>query len=197
MGKQLIYVGSTSEHKLRAVREACTELGIEPNVLGVKTSSEVNEQPEGLVETTYGAAARAVGAWREKLGALGSWRSHGDQIPISIGIESGIMPLIAHDCEGVAQEYIDCAIVILLFGNAEQIATMAPGHMVNAKDVSEARKRGFDKHTVSSVTRERTGCDATDSTPYYTGGRMNRVELLKQAVKLALCQWLATKEGAK
>jgi hypothetical protein len=67
------------------------------------------------------------------------------------------------------------------------------GMPVNYGDVEVARERGFDKHTVASVTAERTGCDPNDATPHYTGGRMTRADLLKQAVKLTVAQWMAVK----
>lgn len=187
MGKQLIYVGSTSEHKLRAVREACTELGIEAEVMGVKASSGVNEQPVKSHENDEileGAANRA--------------RHTVLEIPIEhvsrslqIGIENGIEFTKSNTTALV----IDLASVVVIDENNVWHFANSAGMPVNYGDVEEARSRGFDKHTVASVTRERTGCDETDATPHYTGGRMTRVELLKQAVKLALCQWLASKEG--
>lgn len=183
MQKQLVHVGSMSEHKLGAVREAFAELGIDALVIGAKTSSGVNEQPvrsPGNNEIIRGAKNRAGGAL-----------SFGD-CDIAIGIENGI----EFRKDSQIAFVVDFATIALVDEDRWFFADSA-AHPVNYIDAEEARRRGFDKHTVASVTRERTGCDATDATPHYTGGRMTRKELLKQAVKLAVCQWLAAKEGAK
>jgi non-canonical (house-cleaning) NTP pyrophosphatase len=178
-----VVVGSTSEHKLRAVREALDELSIKAEVTGAAVPSGVNEQPVKTAERDEileGAMNRA------------SLAHEGGVFDISIGIENGIESQKTDKLAFVSE----FARVVLLRPKDTFIATSA-GHPVNIIDAEEARRRGFDKHTVASVTAERTGCDATDATPHYTGGRMTRVECLKQAVKLVLCQWLASKEGVK
>jgi non-canonical (house-cleaning) NTP pyrophosphatase len=190
MQKQLVYVGSTSEHKLRAVREALDELSIPAEVVGVKAASGVNEQPVKSRENDEileGATNRARRALFET--PIEQFKRK----PIFIGIENGIeftknttMALI-----------MDLASIVVIDENNVWYFANSAGHPVNYGDVEDARSRGFDKHTVASVTRERTGCDATDATPYYTGGRMTRAELLRQAVKIALCQWLAAKENTE
>jgi len=178
--KILIRVGSLSEHKIGAVRDACEALKIDAEIVGIAAKSGVNEQPFGAFETTYGAKARANDAWRS-----------GGSVPdIAIGIESGIIPLVDPHREGVDEEYVDCAFVCLRAGEY-RILTQSAGHMVDPQDIREARRRGFDKNTVSSVTRERTNCDATDSTPWYTDGMISRKECIQQAVKIALAQFLA------
>ena len=74
-----ITVGSTSEHKLAAVREACAHLGISATVEGIKAASKVNEQPVGFEETFTGALNRASEA-----------RNHAP-FSESVGIENGII----------------------------------------------------------------------------------------------------------
>jgi len=176
-----VVVGSKSEHKLRAVREALDELSIKAEVEGVAARSGVNEQPEKTAERDEileGAMNRA------------SIFLPPNEIPTSIriGIENGI------ESQFNGEVVLDFAVAALGYGG-KWIFARSAGMQVNQWDVDEACRRGFDKHTVASVTAERTGCDATDATPHYTGGRMTRTELLKQAVKLVLCQWLAG--GAK
>lgn len=178
-----MYVGSESEHKLKAVREACTELGIEADVIGVKVPSGVNEQPVKSPENDEileGATNRARGVF------------HSCGPDLAIGIENGI----EFTKSSTTALVNDLASIVVIDKNNLWYFANSAGFPVNYGDVENAQARGFDKHTVASVTKERTGCDATDATPHYTGGRMNRAELLKQAIKLALCQWLAAKEGA-
>lgn len=167
-----VIVGSTSTHKLEAVRKAFAELDIVAEVSGVKAPSGVNEQPEKAAE-------------RDEIWEGAHNRAHRVFLAcgcdLAIGIENGIEETnFVYDYAVVA-----CLSTIGIYG------ARSSGFPVEPSDVEEARRRGFDKHTVASVTRERTGCDATDATPYYTAGRMNRSELLTQAVKLVICQWLA------
>lgn len=175
-----IAIGSTSEHKIGAVQDAVDMLGIKAEIIPIKAPSAVNEQPKDLIETRYGASARATFAWKHP---------HALKATIAIGIESGIMPTVDPVRYDKKQQYIDCAIVSLVSFLDEEIVTMASGHMVNRNDVEEAERRGFRKHTVSSVTKERTGCDETDSMPRYTGGKATRREQLANAVKNALLQY--------
>lgn len=188
--KQLVYVGSTSEHKLRAVREALDELSIPAEVIGVKAPSGVNEQPVKSRENDEileGATNRARNALIDApLSAMA-------RNPIFIGIENGV----EFTKSSTTALVNDLATIVIIDENSVWHFANSAGHPVNYGDVEEARSRGFDKHTVASVTRERTGCDATDATPHYTGYRMTRVELLKQAVKLALCQWLTGRQDAE
>ena len=180
--KLFVYVGSESEHKLKAVREACTELGIEAEVIGVKVPSGVNEQPVKLPENDEileGATNRARGVF------------HSCNPDLAIGIENGI----EFTKSSTTALVNDLASIVVIDKNNMWYFANSAGFPVNYGDVENAQARGFNKHTVASVTKERTGCDATDATPYYTGGRMNRAELLKQAIKLALCQWLTMTVG--
>jgi non-canonical (house-cleaning) NTP pyrophosphatase len=184
LDKLLIHVGSTSEHKLAAVRGACEDLCLRAEVAGFPTASGVNEQPEGVEEAFSGASTRALGAWRAV-----------NATPvISVGIESAIVK--THSIlEYQTENWVDAAVVIV-YDAPHRFQALSAGHAIDTIDVEEARWRGFDKHTVSSVTRERTGCDPNDSTPVYTGGRVTRVECLRQAVKIALAQWLTWRERA-
>jgi non-canonical (house-cleaning) NTP pyrophosphatase len=156
------------------------ELGIVAEVIGTSVPSGVRPQPEGAEEILTGAENRAFNA-RKQFVTL----PFGARI-IFIGIENGIVHKKSSRY-GIASDYAE---VVLLDDESVFFANSA-GHPVNYGDVEEAQTRGFDQCTVAEVTRERTGCDATDATPHYTGGRMTRAELLKQAVKLALAQWQA------
>ena len=177
-----VVVGSTSIHKIGAVHEAFADLEIGVEVSGVKVPSGVNEQPEKTPERDE----ILEGAMNRALLAYG-----GREFDISIGIENGVEFQKTDTITFVK----DFAQVVLLTSKGTFIATSA-GHTVNIHDAEEARRRGFDKHTVASVTAERTGCDPNDATPHYTDGRMSRAELLKQSVKLAICQWLVSRKNA-
>lgn len=185
--KLLIHVGSTSAHKIAAVRRACEELGLDAEIVGLKATSGVNEQPEGLAETRLGARNRAERAWLD-----------GPRTPdVALGIENGIVSAdatITADRPNESAPIFDLAFVVARAPTGTRFHAMSAGHEIDPEDVEEARSRGFDEHTVGSVTAERTGCEATDQVPYYTGGRATRAELLRQAVMLTLAQWLAWRD---
>jgi non-canonical (house-cleaning) NTP pyrophosphatase len=188
----LMHVGSESEHKLAAVRGACEDLCLRARVVGFKTASRVNEQPSGLRETRRGAENRADGAWKET--------TDGDRrCDLALGIENGVVDL-ADDVR--LDPVVDMAVVSVAASNRHglnrrRFVVVSGGYQIEHGDVDEARIRGFDEHTVGSVTAERTGCDGSDATPFYTGGRVSRAELLRQAVKTALALWMADEERSR
>ena len=172
-----VVVGSTSEHKINATRAALRELDIQAEVMEFAADSGVNPQPEGLNEILEGATNRAFNV--RVVAQPSGTRT------LFIGIENGIVYKKTSRFALVS----DYAEVVLIDDESVFFANSA-GHPVNYDDVENAQYKGLDKCTVAEFTKLRTGCDATDATPYYTGGRMNRVELLKGAIKLALAQWL-------
>jgi len=197
--KILIRVGSLSEHKIGAVRDACEQLGIDAEVVGVKAASGVPEQPVKM-EAAEGAIARARAMRRMAMDTLivenenvYQWQKRVEdfeKIPaLYVGIENGIAPDPRN-----RKRYFDAACVVLTTNDHVLYETWSTALEVNGEDVVRAQFRGFDKHTVASVTAERTGCDPNDATPYYTGGRVTRRELLAQAVKVVLAQWMADEE---
>ena len=74
-----ICVGSTNQVKIEAVREALSEYGLDAEIISVKASSDVSEQPKSLDETIKGAMNRAKNAF--------------SNCTYSIGLESGLVPI--------------------------------------------------------------------------------------------------------
>jgi len=161
-----IVLGSTSEHKLEAVREACEKLGIKAEVSGVKTSSGQNEQPFGLDETYNGALTRANSV-REK-----------NPDSVCIGIESGVITF--------GSSFIDLAVIVLYVQNRRIVATSSGIEFPQAY-VRIAEKRG-NTTTVGSVIAETLGCDGTDPHSALTRGKVSRKDMLVQALMIALSQ---------
>jgi len=200
--KILIRVGSLSEHKIGAVRDACEALKIDADVAGVQCSSGVPEQPLGQ-ESVDGALNRAEAAGAQSWVTFATdgeddgtneyysrkreaFKKH---TAMFIGIENGIGKRSSRD-----DRWYDVAYVVGISNTNKRYESSSAALEVNGEDVVRAQFRGFDKNTVASVTAERTGCDPNDATPYYTGGRVTRRELLAQAVKVVLAQWLADEE---
>lgn len=166
-----IVIGSTSVHKIDAVRQACEKLGIDAVVSGFKTASDQNEQPVGFDETYGGALVRALTV------------KENNKNSIAIGIESGIFRF-----RGVITRTLDIAVIVILTAEAREIITTTHGIVFPEKDVLIAEQRGFEKTTVGSVIAEHLGGDPTDPHATLTKGKITRMETLVDALVVALKQ---------
>jgi len=166
-----IVLGSTSVHKLDAVRKACERLGMKASVSGINTASGQNEQPLGFSETFKGALTRAESVRARNPNA------------ISIGIESGIFFF-----DGF---FADMAVIVLFRSDGEQIVTISAGIKLPDSCVEiaiEQRKQEFSSATIGSVMAERFGGDPSDPHSTLTDGRVSRAMILTDALVLALGQ---------
>lgn len=168
-----VVVGSTSQHKIEAVRQAFRELfpKFSIKVVGVKTASDIGEQPVGNREILKGATNRVVQC--KYLYKKANW---------CVGIENGIIK--------VSAKWFDIAWVVVINKDWQRAIAPSAGVLFPKEYVEEAKKRGFKKTTVGSVIAEKTGCDGTDPYPYLTGGRITRNGLLVEAIKIAVAQLL-------
>lgn len=193
-----IYYGSLLSHKIDALHLALHNLQIskaDADVIPMAGKSFVRKQPEGIVEIRDGASWRATNAWSAGWIEQAKVKAHGGPSfsaldMIAIGVENGIVPLLNLPVDDPHQQYAETGICALVSKRTRLITTIAPGQMLDASDVAEARRRGFDKWTVSDVTDERTKCGTRDTTPFHTGGRVTRVDCLEIAIRIALAQYL-------
>ena len=167
-----IALGSTSFHKIEAVKQACQQLGLLASVVGVKAASGQNEQPVGLNETYQGAASRAQGAKAQNPEA------------VAVGIESGIfitnneqLPLT-----------IDVAVIVVLTPDNRRIVTTTSGVVFPEDCVAIAKERGFATTTAGSVIAEKLGGDSTDPHSTLTKGAVSRTQTLVAGLVIALAQ---------
>lgn len=80
MGSLRIAVATENPAKIRAVEDCFHELGINAEIMPVKTQSGVSAQPFSIEETKQGAVNRAESALSQ-------------QIDLSIGLEGGVFEL--------------------------------------------------------------------------------------------------------
>jgi non-canonical (house-cleaning) NTP pyrophosphatase len=165
-----ILVGSTSPHKIEAVRLACAQIGLVADVIGVNTDSHQYEQPLGIDSTFMGANIRAYFTLNDYPDC------------VCIGIESGIV------CVGNYKHYLDIAYIVIARSNAEPIVATTPSIEFPSEYYDEARKRGFKDTTVGSVIAEKLGGDPTDPYAALTKGRVTRVDTLVAGLVPALKQ---------
>ncbi len=158
-----IVLGTTSRHKIDAVREACKKADIVAEVFGSSAESFQNEQPVGYDATYAGAFARADQA------------RHRDTSAIAIGIESGI------SFEGGI--WNDFAVIVVLepISRKTIVAETEPFEFPE-RYVREAEAIGFKTTTVGSVIAKHTRCDPTDPHSFLSDGKVSRSDLLTDAL---------------
>lgn len=135
MGKKLkIAVTSKNPVKINAVKNVYKTLGIGVEVVGYKTNSGIDEQP--VNESTYQGAINRRKDLVERI----------KDLDIIISIENGIFE--------ENKEWVDRAVVVYYNNRTNKEYVSVSGGVIFPKQyVDEARKLGFDKHTVGSVIR--------------------------------------------
>ncbi len=165
-----LVLGSTSVHKIDAVKEACAKIGIKVEIKGVSAKSEINEQPYGLEETYRGALNRAKNSQKE------------NNKMFAMGIESGIIP--------IDDKFIDLAVVIVLTPDGKSFMGTSAGIEFPKYAIEEARLRGFETTTAGSIVAEKLGGSETDPHSTLTNGKISRKELLVDAIVSVLSEVL-------
>ena len=159
-----IVVASTAKPKLLAVQTAFSILkGKETQILGYKAPSSVNEQPVGREEIELGCNNRLIEAMKAHKG------------DIFVSMENGII--------SEKSEWRDLAYIKMYFPKTRQEFSGYTDHVVFPTNcVDEARRRGFDKHTVGSVMAEMCpGIDKQDPQLSLTG--KSRVLFLSETIE--------------
>ncbi len=168
-----IAAGTTSHHKISAIKEACRQMGYgdDIEVVGYPAESGINAQPIDLDETMKGAVNRALQA-----------QKHIPEAELWIGIESGILRSDTYDVS------FDIGVIVLIDPQGNRIYATSPGLVVTEPYVDEADERQFAVTTAGQVIAEHLGGDHTDPHHTLTNGRLTRAETLVQGIITALAQ---------
>ncbi len=171
-----VIVGSQSGLKRDAVKHALNLLDIKAEVVTKMTGSGQNAQPYGARDTYEGARIRAYANCED--GA--------DDYVWSVGIESGIMPF------GLPEHRFEIAFVVVRTGGGRVEVATSAGILVPPDFIEEAQQRGLSSTTIGDVVHERTGWSpADDAHAGITLGRINRLDIIAQAVTVAFAKLLA------
>jgi len=166
-----IMVGSQSDIKLGAVRQACLQLGLDAEVIGVNTRSVIQEQPFGVSMTMKGASYRA-----------GQVAFGDSEIDVGIGIENGL--------ERVGDRTVDFAIVfVVAVRNGIPQWTdcvRSEGVVFPEWAVVESETSGFEKTAGKFLAERHSECNHADPHSFLTDGKKTRVDLLTAALVRAL-----------
>lgn len=171
MSTMKIVLGSTSVHKIDAVKQACAILGgrfADAEVIGVKAKSGVAEQPYTMGEIARGANNRAMDACSFFPEA------------INIGIESGL--------DGDGSFCVDLAMVTVFTPDGRAYHATSIGVEIPIQFIQEHRERFIEEPdlTIGDVVKEHLGGDRTDPHATLTGGRIKRLDTLVEAIRTAL-----------
>tara|TARA_R110002110_G_scaffold26350_6_gene96996 strand:+ start:403 stop:957 length:555 start_codon:yes stop_codon:yes gene_type:complete len=164
-------VTSKNPDKLSAAASALFRNGITSlTITGISSDSGIGEQPMGIDEAKQGASNRADNV-----------RTHTDSVILSM--ESGITLI---DLDRPEQGANDYCVVLVSLPNGSEHWRRSDSVFFPGKYVAEAHARGFDLHTVGSVIAEKTGCSKSNPHGYLTEGRINRTDLISEAMRAAI-----------
>jgi inosine/xanthosine triphosphatase len=166
-----IGIGSTNQVKINAVKEviALYDMFNGAEIVPVKTSSGVADQPLSLEETIQGAKNRAKAAYEEN--------------DFGIGLESGLIE-VPHTKTGM----MDTCVCVIYDGREYHIGLSAAFEYpikvtetvrAGTRDISQA----FHEHKLTENPNIGT---AEGAIGILTKGRLNRTDYTKQALTMAL-----------
>ena len=164
-----IAIGTASELKIRALKDALNILNINAEILSGKTSSGVPEEPFGYEEISQGAHNRLMQC-KENFDA-----------DITVAVESGLVSILG--------SYYDLACVHVMSKDNTKSTAFSSGYFVPDWMIEEIKEKGGD---VGIIAQRLSGGTDKDPLNYFSKELIKREESLSQAILLALVQLLNT-----
>jgi inosine/xanthosine triphosphatase len=158
-----ISVGTTSALKIRALEDALKKLGIQAEIVSVKTDSGVSDQPFGYTESKTGAMNRARAAFEQ------------GNFDMALGIESGLIEI-----EG---DYFDIACVYIVTNEDDSSIAYSAGYFTPKWIIDEIKKKNTE---YGHITQRLSGDEEKDPLKYFSEGKTKREDVLSQAIEIAL-----------
>jgi len=158
-----IAIGTTSELKIRSLKEALRRFDVEAEVVSLKTDSKVSSQPFGYDETILGAKNRVKQCQEET------------NPDIAIAIESGLIEIDGR--------YFDIACVYTLSKEGNESMSFSSGFFTPQWIIDEIKEKNTE---YGLITQRISGDPDKDPQKYFSGGIIKRDEMISQAIILAL-----------
>jgi inosine/xanthosine triphosphatase len=158
-----VAIGTTSELKVRALKNALTKLEVKNEIVPLKTESGVSNQPFGYEETTKGAKNRAMITFEK------------ENPDIALGVESGLIEI-----EG---NYFDIACVYIKTKKGDESISYSAGYFTPSWIIEEIREKNTE---YGHITQRLSGDSEKDPLKYFSEGKIKREELLSQAIEIGL-----------
>lgn len=169
-----IVIGTTSDLKIRSLKEALVRFGVQAEVVSLKTDSKVSSQPFGYDEMILGAKNR-VRQCQEEINP-----------DIAIAVESGLVEIQGN--------YFDIACVYALSKTGEESISFSSGFFTPPWIVDEIKEKNTE---YGFITQRISGDPDKDPQKYFSGGVIKRDELIFQAIILALTKLFNDKRYLK
>ncbi len=157
-----IAIGTASELKIRALKDALNVLKIEAEILSGKTSSGIPEEPIGFEQTSLGAKNRANECKQKH------------DPDIAVAVESGVMEILGNN--------YSIACVHIITKDGQESVAYSSGYFVPDWMLKEALETNSD---IGVVTKRISGGVDKDPLGYFSNNLINREHSLSQAIVLA------------
>ncbi len=168
-----IGLGTESPIKVRALNKALEALGLQSEVLTMKTETEVSDQPFYFEETYKGALNRATQVLENT------------SADVAIGLESGLMYITADE------RWYDMASVVVKTREGVLTSTWSSGYWIPTQLVEQVKSRGVE---LGVIIQELAGGGEKDPLKYLAQDKLKREDVLALAIQTALVQALGYKK---
>lgn len=158
-----IVIGTKSELKIRALKNALEKFKFDTEVISIKTESGVSSQPFGYEETIKGAKNRVISVFEK------------ENPDIAVAVENGLISI-----EG---GHFDIACVYIKTREGDESFAYSSGYFVPGWMIQEIKEN---KTELGFITQRLSGDSDKDPLKYFSSGKMKREELLSQAIEIAL-----------
>lgn len=157
-----IGIATTSELKIRALKNALEKFKLESEIVSIKSESGVSSQPFGYEETARGAKNRVTSILEK------------GNMDMAVAVESGLIEI-----EG---SYFDVACVYIKTKEGDESFAYSSGYFVPEWMIQEIKEK---KTELGFITQRLSGDSDKDPLKYFSNGQTKREELLSQAIEIA------------
>lgn len=171
-----IVIGTTSDLKIRATKEAFRILKIEPDIITEKSDSEVPDQPFGIEQIIQGAGNRARNALKSTSADLG------------IGIENGIIRIEQAD------KWMETLAVVVASNDGKISVGLGSAYPVPDWAVEIIKQ---DDTELGKVIQGLNPDLEKDPINYFSNGNIKREETITQAVVSTMLEFLNADKYSK
>lgn len=164
-----IGIGTESSIKVRALEQAVHSLGIDADIVPVKTPTNVSEQPYGYEDAVKGARNRMEHVLAR------------ESVDVAVGLESSLVYV-----ESLGQ-WFDVAVVVAKTQLGHSGYAISTGYAVPAYMIKKVQETGVE---LGVIVQELADGGEKDTLKYISGGRLKREDALRVAMQSALIQAL-------
>ena len=161
-----IAIGTTSELKIRACKEALSKLGIENELFTIKAQSGVPDQPFGFEQITQGAKSRASEALKLT-----------ENADFSIGVENGLVKI------DEIEQWFDIPCVYIITKDGDESYSFGSAYFVPDWMIDRIKKENTE---LGFIIQGLDSGAEKDPIGYFSSGKFKREEILTQAIVCAL-----------